>query len=161
MQRRGSRRYQASRQSFFSASALLSYCARMNCDKLSRFWGTTRMTPVRGLSISEIKKKAMDTAIGKIRNIRRPVRWAPYPISKLQQMAMTNINPQASIGMRFHHAACVYPCEFRTSFIPETARATIAVGCAAACVPTADHSALCSLAVSALIFSMLCGLRAV
>ena len=23
------------------------------------------------------------------------------------------------MGMRFHHAASVYPCEFRTSFIPD------------------------------------------
>src|SRR5215469_1531624 len=127
----------------------------MDWDKLSRFWGTTRMTPVRGLSISEIKKNATATAIGKIRNNRRSVLCAPYPISKLQQMAMTNINPQAAIGMRFHQAACVYPCEFRTSFIPETARATIAVGCAAASFPTADHNSLCSLAVSELIFSTL------
>src|SRR5215472_2433144 len=116
----------------------------MDCDKLSKFWGTTSMTPVRGLSMSEIKKNAMDTAIGKIRKIRRPVRWAPYPIRKLQQTAMTNINPQAGIGMRFHHAACVYPCEFRTSFIPETRRAKTAVGCILVPGLTADHNSFCS-----------------
>ena len=27
-------------------------------------------------------------------------------------------------GIRFHQAACVYPCEFSTSFMPATANAT-------------------------------------
>ena len=41
--------------------------------------------------------------------------------------------------MRFHHAAWVYPCEFNTSFMPETARAITGVGCAKAGACTADH----------------------
>ncbi len=41
--------------------------------------------------------------------------------------------------MRFHHAAWVYPCEFNTSFMPETARATTGVGCATAGACTSDH----------------------
>ena len=38
-------------------------------------------------------------------------------------MAIATISPHAAIGIRFHQAACVYPCEFNTSFMPETARA--------------------------------------
>jgi hypothetical protein len=39
---------------------------------------------------------------------------------------------QADRGIRFHQAACVHPCEFNSSFMPETAKATTAVGCVAA-----------------------------
>ena len=77
--------------------------------------------PPRGLSMSAIRKKEMDTTSGKT-NIR--VRSAlacraPKPTNKLQQMAIAAIIPQAAGGIRFHHAACVYPCEFNTSFMPE------------------------------------------
>ena len=34
------------------------------CDKLSRFWGTTRMTPRRGLAMSAMRNKAMATPQG-------------------------------------------------------------------------------------------------
>src|SRR4029077_19938983 len=117
-----------------------TYYGCKDCERLSKFWGATRMVPPRGLSMSEIRKNAMDTVAGTIRNIRRSVRCAPYPISKLQQTAMAAISAQAAIGMRFHHAACVYPCEFSTSFMPETTRARGGVGCAAAPGKTADHS---------------------
>ena len=103
----------------------------------------------------------MDTAIGTIRNIRRSVRRAPYPINKLQPRAMATINTHAERGMRFHHAACVYPCEFNTSFMPEMARATIGVGWAAAGARAADHSLDCSSAVSALTFASWRGSRVV
>src|SRR5882762_1510792 len=53
-------------------------------------------------------------------------------MSKLQLTAITAIIPQAATGIRFHQAACVYPCEFSTPFIPETTRATTGVGCASA-----------------------------
>jgi hypothetical protein len=33
--------------------------------------------------------------------------------------------------IRFHHAACVYPCEFKASFMPETGSAIVGAGCAA------------------------------
>jgi hypothetical protein len=46
-------------------------------------------------------------------------------------MAITAIRPQAASGIRFHQEACVYPCEFNTSFMPELAKATTGVGCAA------------------------------
>src|SRR5438046_1088314 len=36
---------------------------------------------------------------------------------------MAAISAHAARGMRFHHAACVYPCEFNTSFMPEITRA--------------------------------------
>src|SRR4029078_8847273 len=98
------------------------------------------MKPPRGLSMSEIRKNAMDTATGTMRKMRRSVRRAPYPIRKLQQKEIATIRTHAAIGMRFHHAACVYPCEFSTSFMPETTRASGGVGCAAAPGSTEDHS---------------------
>ena len=63
---------------------------------------------------------------------------------------MATIRPQAAVGIRFHQAACVYPCEFSTSFMPETTRATTGVGFAAAGTRTADHSSACNCAVRAL-----------
>ncbi len=57
---------------------------------------------------------------------------AVQPTNRLQHMAIAAIRAHAAPGMRFHQAACVYPCEFNTSFMPETARATIGVGCAVA-----------------------------
>lgn len=66
-------------------------------------------------------------------------------------MAMATISPQAEVGIRFHKAAWVYPCEFNTSFMPETTRATIGVGCAAAGTWTADHKSVCIWSVRALI----------
>ena len=64
------------------------------------------MEPPRGLSMSEIRKNAMDTAIGTIRNSadRSDVH---RNLSTRSQMAMAAINTQAATGMRFHHAACV------------------------------------------------------
>ena len=61
------------------------------------------------------------------------------------------ISPHAACGIRFHHAAWVYPCEFSTSFMPATASAITGVGCATAGALTADHSSVCSCAVLALI----------
>ena len=52
---------------------------------------------------------------------------------------MAIIRPHADGGMRFHHAAWVYPCEFSTSFMPATASAITGVGCAKAGASTADH----------------------
>jgi hypothetical protein len=75
-----------------------------------------------------MRKKEIDAASGKITNKRILVRCAPYPISKLLATAIAVNNTQASSGMAFHQAAYVYPCEFRTSFMPETARPTIAFG---------------------------------
>ena len=49
---------------------------------------------------------------------------------------------QAAVGKRYHQAACVYPCEFNTSFMPETARPTGYVGCFAAAACTTDQSSL-------------------
>ena len=67
-------------------------------------------------------------------------------------MAIATIRAHAAIGIRFHQAACVYPCEFNTSFIPETASPITGVGCASAGTWTADHSSACSRAVSLSIF---------
>jgi len=66
---------------------------------------------------------------------------------------MIIISAHAAVGMRFHHAAYVYPCEFNTSFMPEIARASTALGCVAAAGRTADHNSFCSSDVSALIFA--------
>src|SRR5579872_4671490 len=119
------------------------------------------MTPSRGLSMSEIRKNAMDTATGAIRNRGRFVRCATYPINKLQLMATAAISTHAAMGIRFHHAACVYPCEFNTSFIPETARATVGVICAPALGRAVDHNSFCNSAVSALTFVSMLRLRVV
>ena len=45
----------------------------------------------------------------------------PYPNIALPHMAIANSNAQADVGIRFNHAACAYPSEFKTSFIPATA----------------------------------------
>ena len=62
---------------------------------------------------------------------------------------MAAIRAHAACGIRFHQAACVYPCEFSTSFIPTTATAEIGVGCAIAGPRTAAHSSFWSGAVCA------------
>ena len=59
-------------------------------------------------------------------------------------MAIAAISTHAAGGIRFHHAACVYPCELSTSFMPETAKAITCVGCAMAGARTADHSSACN-----------------
>jgi len=38
-------------------------------------------------------------------------------------MAIAIISPHAAVGIRFQKAACVYPCEFNTSFMPAMTRA--------------------------------------
>ena|SRR5215469_13688979 len=58
---------------FADLEKIRSYCEPRDCDRLDKFCGATRMKPVFGLSISNIKKKATDTAIGRIRNKRRSV----------------------------------------------------------------------------------------
>ena len=79
------------------------------------------MAPPRGLSVSEIKKNAIDTAIGAIRSMPRSVRCAPYPIRKLQQMAMATINAHAAIGSRFRRSAQVYAtCQIPQSSVAAT-----------------------------------------
>jgi hypothetical protein len=79
------------------------------------------MAPRRGLSMSEIRKNAIDTAIGAIRNMRRSARCAPYPIRKLQQMAMATINAHAAIGSRFRRSARVYAtCQIPQSSVAAT-----------------------------------------
>ena len=93
-----------------------------------------------------MREKEIETTSGKT-NIR--MLWAlacraPYPTNTLQQTAIAAIIPQASGGIRFHHAACVYPWEFNTSFMPEMAKAMTGVGCEVAGARTADHSSLCN-----------------
>src|SRR5258705_7421792 len=114
----------------------------MDSTRLDRFCGLTRMTPPRGLSMSAMRENEMDKTSGRIRsrNASALASRARYPTNTLQQMAIATIRAHAAIGMRFHQAACVYPCEFNTSFMPDTAMATRGVGCAAAGAWTADHS---------------------
>ena len=64
----------------------------------------------------------MDTSKGTTSNRSERGLWAPYPANRLQKRAINNIRAQAATGIRFFHAASVYPCELSTSFIPETAR---------------------------------------
>src|SRR5215469_5278471 len=72
-----------------------SYCSRSDCERLNKFWGATRIAPARGLSMSQIRKNAMDTTTGTIRNMPRFVRRAPYPINRLQHIAINTISPHA------------------------------------------------------------------
>ena len=53
---------------------------------------------------------------------------------------MATIIIHAAVGTRFHQAACVYLCEFHTSFMPATTNpTTLDVGYAAAGARTAAH----------------------
>ena len=81
--------------------------------------------------MSAIKKKEMDTTRGITKNKMGLafIRREPYPINRLQQMLMAAIRAQAGRGIRFHQAACVYPCEFSTSFIPERISEDNMLGC--------------------------------
>src|SRR5208282_5161756 len=100
--------------------------------------------------MSAMRKNEIETARGRTRNKYLPVR-TPYPINMLQKMAIAIIRPHAAPGIRFHQANCVYPCEFSTSFMPETARAMIGVGWTAARAWTVDHNSACSWVVASLI----------
>jgi hypothetical protein len=121
-----------------------SYCGCSDRERLMRFTGCTRMRPPRGLSMSAIRKNEIDTISVRTRNTTEPasVRWILKPISRLQQRAIASIKAHAATGIRFHHAACVYPCEFNTSFMPETTSAAKGVGCEAAGRRTVDHSSI-------------------
>ena len=107
------------------------------------------MTPLRGLSISAMRKNAIDVIIGRIKSTRVPLPTSLYPRRRLQAIAIASIRAHAPIGMRFSQAAWVYPYEFRTSFIPETTSAIAGVGCATAARDAVDHSSFCRTAVSA------------
>lgn len=54
----------------------LTYCLCSDCDRLIRFCGSTRMTPLRGLSMSAMSKNAIATTNGKTVNSRVAVRCA-------------------------------------------------------------------------------------
>src|SRR5580698_8133857 len=109
------------------------------------------MIPLRGLSMSAMRKNEIDTIRVITRNTMNsaPLRRMQKPIRRLQQRAMLSIRDHAEGGIRFHHAACVYPCEFNTSFIPETASAVRGDGCKLADLSTVVHNSACSWAVSA------------
>src|SRR5580704_10278415 len=103
--------------------------------------------------MSAIKKNEMDTTRGVTtkRIGLDSIRREPYPINRLQQIPMAAIRAQAAVGIRFHQAACVYPCELSTSFIPESMSDASGFGCASAGPRTADHRFVCSCEVAALI----------
>src|SRR5215469_18750732 len=89
------------------------------------------MTPPRGLSISAIRKRDTERAIGRIKRTEALLLCSPKPTSMLQKTA-TKINSiHAAVGMRFHQLAWVYPWEFNTSFMPESTTAATGVGSAA------------------------------
>jgi len=90
------------------------------------------MTPQWGLSMSAMRKNAIDAITGKTKSANMPVLRSRYPIRKLEKIAINPIRAHAATGMRFNHAACVNPCELKTSFIPEAARAATGVDCAIA-----------------------------
>ena len=93
-----------------------------------------------------IKANEIDTTSGRTRKqlaFASP-RRAPYPTNRLQQIAIAVMRPQVAIGMRFNQAACVYPLEFKTSFMPVTTVVSTGVGCAAAGTRTVDHRSFSS-----------------
>src|SRR5271156_4468442 len=98
------------------------------------------MSPPRGLSMSAISRNEIDTSKGRTSKRSECDLWAPYPANRLQNRAINSIRAQADGGMRFFQAASVYPCEFSTSFIPETARVVNGVGPAEAGTLTAGQS---------------------
>jgi hypothetical protein len=108
------------------------YCARRDSKRLTRFCGVTRMTPPRGLSMSAISRKEIDTTSGTTSDRMPSSLGLRVPVTKQQITAEGNCRHQtpSAIGIRFHQAACVYPSEFDTSFMPVTTRVTIGVGCA-------------------------------
>ena len=82
------------------------------------------MKPPRGLSMSEIRKNAMDTATGTMRKMRRSVRLCTVPDQDVATEGDSHHQaptPRLECGSTMR--ACVYPCEFSTSFMPETTRA--------------------------------------
>src|SRR5262249_14321018 len=91
---------------------------------------------------------------GRITSSLGAQRFSPNPISKLANTAIAYISAQAPNGILFHHAACAYPSEFNTSFIPDTTSARIGVGCAFAVAEAAVQRSSCTLSDCALIWSM-------
>jgi len=91
------------------ASRGIAHCACRDCERLRRFCGITRIRPQRGLSMSAMRRNAIETTSGRTRSkIDFGLSFlAPKPTSNLEQMAIATIKPHAAIGMRFHHAACV------------------------------------------------------
>ncbi len=86
----------------------------------------------------------MESTNGRIKSsmARASPRRVPLPTSKLRQMAIVALRPQAAIGMRFNQVPCICPRELNTSFIPKPARPVVTdVGCAAG-DRTADHKLL-------------------
>src|ERR1017187_4484637 len=78
-----------------------------DCSRLTRFCGTTWMNPLRGLSMSAMRRKDMETTSGSMKSMMPFALRAPYPTSTLQQTAMAIIKAHADDGIRFHHAAWV------------------------------------------------------
>ena len=58
-----------------------------------------------------IKANEIDTTSSRTRSSKAfaSPRRAPYPINRLQQIAITVMRPKAAIGMRYNQAACVCP----------------------------------------------------
>jgi hypothetical protein len=61
----------------------------------------------------------------------------------LQKIEIMIKSAQAPIGIRFHQAACVYPWEFNTSFMPPRMKVAIGGGNATTDVEAADHISVC------------------
>jgi hypothetical protein len=88
--------------------------------------------------MSAIRKNAKEATTGTIKGTKTPPLCSRDPRSRLEKTAISSIMVHAALGIRFSQAAWVNPCEFRTSFMPETARAVTGVACAVAARTTDD-----------------------
>ena len=84
----------------------IGHGVRRESARLFRFCGATRIIPQRGLSISEMKKKATAIMNGRIMVNHRLFQSDPYPTSPQQHKDIATISIHAPRGIRFHHAAC-------------------------------------------------------
>ena len=125
------------------------------CSTMARVWNaqggsdTAKGVQVLRQDAHELAARAVDVGDEKEgegqgerqdegKHLPRPARAIAE--QKVLQIAMTAMKLQAPSGRRFHHSACVQPCEFSTSFIPSTTCAAIGVGFAAAKARTAAQS---------------------
>jgi|SRR5689334_15870857 len=79
----------------------------------------------RGINISDQEESNRNN---EWKDQQKPSICLALPSSAFAKPAIGIIQAHPSAGMRFNQAACVYPCELSTSFMPETASATTGLG---------------------------------
>src|SRR5438477_11797150 len=97
------------------------------------------MIPLRGLSISAIRKNEIAIATGNTESKREDFPCAWYSSRALQNVAVKSRRIEAAIVMRFGQAAAEYPSAFKTSFMPDIPSAEIALACVLVAGSTADQ----------------------